>query len=311
MHPNTCRTRVISMHCLCFKIYNSCFSQIPRFVGAASTRSWCPREILRPLLSYNQATLPHKCVLRFCLQPPERPQLDDTNVPPLQTKIDQNRMVLTSAACPESPSGSLADRRTANDAPRGPLSARNFWSALGNFWFRTFFPIGPPPRWDAKTPHPARAPLTPALTDGDTHPLHTSPRIQCRGDSTPAPMTCFPLTNPRTCCPAPHGPGCAFAEGRVLPTRRVGEAAIRPERRAAKQNERPLQQAQGTVRLPGVAATPAHTHTHATPARQSWMSARRYLSTPLLEMAIPLVFPGRCACTRVYLCSTAVTLDLT
>ena len=87
--------------------------------------------------------------------------------------------------------------------------------------------------------------------------------------------------------------------------------AIRHEQRAAKQNERPLQQAQRTVRVPCAAATPAHTHTHATPARQSWMSARGYLSTPLLEMAIPLVFPGRCACTRVYLCSTAVTPDLT
>jgi hypothetical protein len=46
---------------------------------------------------------------------------------------------------------------------------------------------------------------------------------QCRGDFTP--MTCFP---------APHGPGCAFAAGRVLPTRRVGEAVIRLERRAER-----------------------------------------------------------------------------
>ena len=29
------------------------------------------------------------------------------------------------------------------------------------------------------TPHPARALLAPALTDGDTHPLHPSPSIQC------------------------------------------------------------------------------------------------------------------------------------
>ena len=147
------------------------------------------------------------------------------------------------------------------------------------------------------TPHPARALLAPALTDGDTHPLHTSPSILFRGDSNPAPMACFPHTNPRTCRPAPHGPGCAFAEGRVLPTRRVGEAAIRLERRAAKQNERPLQQAQGIVRLPGAAAAPAHTHTHATLARQSWTSSRRHIqSPPLLEMAFPLVcrslYPG-------------------
>ena len=103
--------------------------------------------------------------------------------------------------------------------------------------------------------------------------------------------------NPRTCCPAPHGPGCAFAEGRVLPKRRVGEAWIRLERRAAKQNERTLQQAQRIVRLPGAAATPAHTYTHATPARQSWMSARRHIqSSPLSEMAFPLacrsLYPG-------------------
>ena len=60
-----------------------------------------------------------------------------------------------------------------------------------------------------------RALLAPALTHGDTHPLYTSPSIQCRGGSIPAPMTCFPLTNPCTCYPAPHGPGCAFFEGRV------------------------------------------------------------------------------------------------
>ena len=147
------------------------------------------------------------------------------------------------------------------------------------------------------TPHPARALLAPALTDGDTHPLPMSPRILCRGDSTPAPMTCFPLIGPHTCCPAPHGPGCAFAEGRVLPTRRVGEAAIRLERRAAKQNERPSQQAQRIVRLPGAAATPAHSYTHPTPARQSWLSARRHIqSPPLSEVAFPRVcrslYPG-------------------
>jgi hypothetical protein len=61
-------------------------------------------------------------------------------------------------------------------------------------------------------------------------PLRVTPSTQCRGDSTPAPMTCFPLKTPRKCFPAPHGPGCAFAEGRVLPTRRVGGAAIGPER---------------------------------------------------------------------------------
>jgi hypothetical protein len=32
-------------------------------------------------------------------------------------------------------------------------------------------------------------------------------RAQYRGVSTSAPMTCFRLTNPRTCRPAPHGPG--------------------------------------------------------------------------------------------------------
>ena len=148
------------------------------------------------------------------------------------------------------------------------------------------------------TPHPTRALLAPALTDGDTHPLHdTSPRILCRGDSTPAPMTCFPLIYPRRYCPAPREPGCAFAEGRVLPTRHVGDAAIRLERRAAKQNERPLQQAQRIVRQPGAAATPEHSYTHPTPARQSWMSARRHTqSPPLSEMAFPLVcrslYPG-------------------
>jgi hypothetical protein len=94
-----------------------------------------------------------------------------------------------------------------------------------------------------------------------------------------------------------HGPGCAFAEGRVLPTRRVGEASIRLERRAAKQNERPLQQAQRIVRLPGATATPAHSYTHPTPARQSWISAGRHIqSPPLPEMAFPLVcrslYPG-------------------
>jgi hypothetical protein len=113
----------------------------------------------------------------------------------------------------------------------------------------------------------------------------------------PRPHDLFSSYKSRTCCPAPHGPGCAFAEDRALPTRRVGEAAIKPERRAAKQNERPLQQAQIVVRLPGAAATPAHTYTHATPARQSWMSARRHKqSPPLSEMAFPLVcrslYPG-------------------
>ena len=34
--------------------------------------------------------------------------------------------------------------------PRGPLSARKVWGALGNFFFRSFFSIGTPPRWDAK-----------------------------------------------------------------------------------------------------------------------------------------------------------------
>ena len=58
-----------------------------------------------------------------------------------------------------------------------------------------------------------------------------------------------------------------FAAGRELPARRVGGAVISPERRAAKQSERPLQQAQGIARLPVAAAAPAHTHTHATPAR--------------------------------------------
>jgi len=75
MHPNTCRTRVISMHCLCFKIYNSCFSQIPRFVGAASTPSWCPREILRPLLSELVIRLPLRSAFRFCLRHQEGVEL--------------------------------------------------------------------------------------------------------------------------------------------------------------------------------------------------------------------------------------------
>jgi hypothetical protein len=153
------------------------------------------------------------------------------------------------------------------------------------------------------TPHPARALLAPALTDGDTYPLRTSPSILSRGDSTPAPMTCFPLTSPRICCPAPHEPGCAFAEGRVLPTHRAGEAAIRLERRAAKQNERPLQQAQTIVLLPGAAAKPAHSHTHPTPARQSWMSARRHYRTRLIRRWRFLLFAA--LCTRVLLCPTA------
>ena len=98
--------------------------------------------------------------------------------------------------------------------------------------------------------------------------------------------SCKPLMNPRKCYPVPHGPGFTFAAGRVLSTRRVGEAEIRPEWRAAKQNERPLQQAQGAVLLSDAAAKPAYTHTYATSARQSWISARRRtLSTPLLEMA--------------------------
>ena len=164
-----------------------------------------------------------------------------------------------------------------------------------DFSFQPPLPSLPTPgymRQRRLTPHPARALLAPALTDGDPHPLHTPPNIQFRGDSTPAPMACFPLKSPRTCCSAPHGPGCAFDAGRVLPTRRVGEAAIRLERRAAKQNERPFQQVQGVVRLPGAAATPAHTYTHPTPARQSWMSACRHIqSPPLSEVAFPLVCP--------------------
>jgi hypothetical protein len=95
-------------------------------------------------------------------------------------------------------------------------------------------------------------------------------------------------------CPTPHGPGCAFAEGRILPTRRVGEAAIRLGERLSR---RPLQQARRIVRLPGAAATPARSYTHATPARQSRMSARRHIqSPPLSEVAFLLVcrflYPG-------------------
>jgi hypothetical protein len=59
----------------------------------------------------------------------------------------------------------------------------------------------------------------------------------------------------------------------------------------------PSQQARRKVRLPGAAATPAHTYAHPTPARKSWMSARRdRQSPPLSEMAFPLVcrslYPG-------------------
>ena len=87
-------------------------------------------------------------------------------------------------------------------------------------------------------------------------------------------MACLPLTSLVHAAPRFAALG-AIAAGRVLPKRRAGEAAIGLEQRAANQNERPLQQAQGIVRPPGVAATPARTHIHAAPARQSWMSARR------------------------------------
>jgi len=163
------------------------------------------------------------------------------------------------------------------------------------------------------TPHPIRGQHAPALTDGDTHTLHHAAQNPMpRGK--PPPNDLLGSYKPSQMLPCASRTWLYIRRGKginlELQTRHFGGDVIRLEQRAAEQNERPLQQAQGIVRLPGVAATPAHTHTHATPARQSWMSARRYLSKPLLEMAIPLVFPGRCVCTRVYLCSTAVTLDL-
>ena len=80
---------------------------------------------------------------------------------PVTYKNKKSARVLTSEACPESPSGSLADQRTPHDAPRGPLSARKIWIALSNFWFQTFFHWNPPPlgckkgssgRWECLVP---------------------------------------------------------------------------------------------------------------------------------------------------------------
>ena len=114
--------------------------------------------------------------------------------------------------------------------------------------------------------------LAPGLTDGDTRPF-TTPLLQLPAFNAagyPRPMARLPLATPRACCPAPHRPGCTFAARSVLPTRRVGEAASRPERRAAEQNKRPLQQAQRVVRLPGAACRGhicAHANAYVTPAR--------------------------------------------
>ena len=143
------------------------------------------------------------------------------------------------------------------------------------------------------------------------HMRTTSPSILCGGDSTPAPMTCFPLTNPRKCCPAPHGPGCAFAEGGVLPTRRVGRAAIRIERRAAKQNKRPLQQAQRIVRLPGWCRGQTCAHVHSSQPGSTKLGDERSQThtEPAsfgygVSSCLPLFVPG-CFCAQ-----RRVTLDM-
>ena len=85
----------------------------------------------------------------------------------------------------------------------------------------------------------------------------------------------FPLSNPRTCRPVLTDLG-------ALPARRVREAATRRnEQRVAKQSERPLQQAQTKVRLPGAVATPTQR-----------LQTRTFhlLGTSLLEMAVPLIY---------------------
>ena len=104
-----------------------------------------------------------------------------------------------------------------------------------DFPFQPFFPSLPTPGYTRQrrlTPHPARELLAPALTDGDTHPLHTSPSSLFRGDSTPAPMTCFPLTNPRTCCPT------AWSSPRPRPSSSLRWPASRRRRRPRPRRRR-------------------------------------------------------------------------
>jgi hypothetical protein len=75
----------------------------------------------------------------------------------------------------------------------GPFTSHPTSNIAGNF--PSSLPTPGYMRQRRLTPHPARTLLAPALTEGYTHPLHTSPSIQCRGDSTPAPLACYPLTN--------------------------------------------------------------------------------------------------------------------
>ena len=150
------------------------------------------------------------------------------------------------------------------------------------------------------TPHPNRGQHAPALTDGDTHTLyHAAQNPMPRGK--PSPNDLLGSYKPSHMLPCASRTWLHIRRGKginlELQTRHLGGAMIRLEQRAAKQNERPLQQAQRIVRLPGAAATPAYSYTHPIPARQSWMSARRHMqSPPLSEMTFHLVcrslYPG-------------------
>ena len=90
--------------------------------------------------------------------------------------------------------------------------------------------------------HSTRVLLAPALTDGDTHPLHTSPSTQCRGDSNPAPMTCFPLNNLahvalRLTGLVAHSPRAEYYQQAVLERLRSGSNGERLSRTSVLYNK--------------------------------------------------------------------------